>query len=394
MALLAVLTKGLAIGKIAILARILSPSQFGSYGIALLVLGFLEVMTETGINIFLIQEKGKIKKYLNSAWVVSILRGTLISILIISLSGIVTKFYQTPSALFPLYLVSAVAFVRGFINPMKVSFQKELEFKKVFAFQLFLYFVDALFAVTLSYLLKNEAGMVMGMLTATIFEVIISFVIFSDRPKLKFEKEKFLEIIHSGKWVTGASAFSYLFQNIDNAVIGKVIGPSGLGLYQQGYSVATIPVTGVSDVYNRVMFPAFVKISDDLNVLKKKFFNSIFVVLLLVSFFGMILFTFAGPIVQIFLGDKWLPIVPTLKILAIFGILKSVVNSSYSLLLSLKMQKAVMLSEFFGILGMGIAIYPMVIKYGLIGAGYSAIIAVMSSMPVALLTVRKIFRNV
>ena len=51
------LTKAVAIGKVAILARILSPSQFGAYGVALLVLGFLEVITETGINIFLIQEK-------------------------------------------------------------------------------------------------------------------------------------------------------------------------------------------------------------------------------------------------------------------------------------------------------------------------------------------------
>ena len=57
MTALQAIIKVVAIGKIAVLARILSPSQFGSYGIALLVLGFLEVLTETGINIFLIQEK-------------------------------------------------------------------------------------------------------------------------------------------------------------------------------------------------------------------------------------------------------------------------------------------------------------------------------------------------
>ena len=54
---LQVLVKAVAVGKIAVLARILSPSQFGSYGIALLVLGLLEVLTETGINVFLIQER-------------------------------------------------------------------------------------------------------------------------------------------------------------------------------------------------------------------------------------------------------------------------------------------------------------------------------------------------
>jgi len=62
------LTKAAAVAKIAVLARILTPSQFGSYGIALLVLGFLEVITETGINVFLIQEKDNVQKYLDSAW--------------------------------------------------------------------------------------------------------------------------------------------------------------------------------------------------------------------------------------------------------------------------------------------------------------------------------------
>ena len=75
MTALRAVTRGLAVVKIAILARILLPSQFGNYGIALLVLGFLEVLTETGINVFLIQEKDDPQKYLNSAWVVSIARG-------------------------------------------------------------------------------------------------------------------------------------------------------------------------------------------------------------------------------------------------------------------------------------------------------------------------------
>ena len=69
--------------RIIVLARILTPSQFGVFGIASLVLSFLEILTETGINVFLIQEKKAIKYYINDAWLVSILRGILISVFII-----------------------------------------------------------------------------------------------------------------------------------------------------------------------------------------------------------------------------------------------------------------------------------------------------------------------
>ena len=57
------------------------------------------------------------------------------------------------------------------------------------------------------------------------------------------------------------------------------------------------------------------------------------------------------------------------------------------------MQKVVMLSEFFGILGMGIAIYPMVMKYGIVGAGYSTIIAFACSLPVVVIYLFKIFKE-
>ncbi|MEK7470665.1 MAG: oligosaccharide flippase family protein, partial [Patescibacteria group bacterium] len=135
MSTLRVIVRGLAIVKIAILARILLPSQFGTYGIALLVLGLLEMLTETGINVFLIQEKDTLEEYLDSAWVVSILRGILISIVILISVPFVVWFFGSPQVSSLLYLIAGVGFIRGFINPMAVKFQKSLEFKKEFSFQ-------------------------------------------------------------------------------------------------------------------------------------------------------------------------------------------------------------------------------------------------------------------
>src|SRR3989344_4041986 len=68
--------------RIAIIAHLLTPFSLGVFGVITIVLGFLEIITETGINIFLIQEKEDVDNYINNAWVVSIIRGALISILI------------------------------------------------------------------------------------------------------------------------------------------------------------------------------------------------------------------------------------------------------------------------------------------------------------------------
>lgn len=388
---LVIFTKGLALFKIAVLARILTPSQFGTYGIALLTLGLLEMLTETGVNIFLIQEKSKIKSYLNSSWAVSIIRGLLIGFIIILSTFFIPKFFNIPHVRNLLYLISFVAIIRGFINPMKVNFQKELEFKKVFFFQGFLYFIDAITAIGLALAFRHESSLVFGMLLAALTEVIISFIIFKDKPKFIFEKKKFLKVINSGKWVTGASIASYIFQNIDNAVIGKLMGATSLGFYQQSYSIATLPVTAVSDIYNKVMFPIYSKMTD-INKLRTVFYKVFFGFLALSTIFGLFIILYTNQIVLIFLGSNWISIVPVLKVLVILGVLKSILNTSYSLFLALKMQKVVMYSEVLGIIGMLIVIYPLIVKFGNLGAAIGAITAVVCSIPVVIYNLRKVFK--
>lgn len=342
---------------------------------------------------FLIQEKDETKTYLDSAWVVSIIRGVLIAALILATSPVVLIFFKAPQVANLLYLVAGVAFVRGFINPMEVSFQKNLEFIKVFFFQGSLYLIDAAVAITLGILTHSESALIISMLVAATSEVVLSFVLFKDRPRLHLEKEKFLKVVHAGKWITGAGIFAYIFQNIDNVVVGRFLGTTNLGFYQQAYSISTLPVTGVSDIFNKVMFPVFVKISEEGKRLRSAFYKAFGSLFVLAILFGLIILFFSRPIILIFLGDKWLSVEPALKVLAIFGILKSGLNSTYSLFLSLKMQKTVMLSELTGIIGMGIAIYPMVMKYGIVGAAYSTIIAVIFSLPVVLINIRKIFNS-
>ena len=234
--------------------------------------------------------------------------------------------------------------------------------------------------------------MIIGMLAAAITEVFLSFILFKEKPKLFFEKDKVLKVINSGKWVTGAGVFSYLFQNIDNIVVGKFLGTSSLGFYQQAYNVSTLPVSEVGQIFNKVTFPVFVKISGDTQRLKKAFFKTLGVISGLVIPFSLIIFLFSRPIILLFLGENWLSIEPVLRILVIFGVLKSILNFSYALFLSLKLQKYVMYSELMGILGMGLVIYPMTIRFGIVGAGASTLVAFICSLPVIIYGFKKIFK--
>ena len=116
------------------------------------------------------------------------------------------------------------------------------------------------------------------------------------------------------------------------------------------------------------------------------------IILGLVLPFGILVTVFSHQIINVLLGPNWLPAEPALKVLALYGVLKSLLNSSYSLFLSVKLQKTVMLSEFFGIVGIGILVFPLTSMYGILGSSYAVLLGSLFSLPVVLFNYPKIFK--
>lgn len=376
--------------KLAVLARLLTPEQFGIFGVATLVLALLEIITETGINVFLIQEKKELEEYVDTAWVVSIARGILISLVLFIASPLISKFFNSPNSLQILKLIALVPTIRGFINPSLVKFQKELYFSKEFLFRFVIYTIDAGVAILFAYQTHSPISLVAGMLFAAAIEVILSHVFIKPKPKVSFEKEKIAMVVNRGKWVTMAGFFNYVYENVDDGTVGKILSTTHLGYYQMAYRIFSLPVSEVSDVVNRVVFPVFVKISDDRIRLKKAYLKGLLISSFLVLPLSVILLTFPDIIVKIVLGANWLPIVPVIRIMAFFGVTRFITKSSFSLFLAVKKQEYVTITTLIGLVSMVITIVPFVRMWGIVGAGLSALLGSIVTLPVVWYYFRKI----
>jgi O-antigen/teichoic acid export membrane protein len=385
-------TRVIAYIRIAVLARLLTPAQFGIFGIASLALAFLEIITETGINIFLVQDEGDLDNYLDTAWLVSILRGLLISILILVFTPFIAAFFNSPEAKTILYLIAAVPFIRGFINPSLVKFQKELQFGKEFWFRFVTLSSHTVVAVTIGYLTRSATAFVYGLGVAAFLEVVLSFAFISPRPKIAFDKKKLKKVISRGKWVTAAGVFEYLFREGDDVVVGRLLDTDALGLYQVAYKIATLPVKEVGQVFNKVTFPIYTRIIKDKKRLRGAFLKTLLTISLLVIPFSLLLLFFAKPIVLFVLGEKWLPAVGVIKILAVFGAVRSISRSVNPLFLSVKKQEYMTITSLAGIVGMAVSIFPLILRFGIQGAGLAALIGALVSLPVMFLYSAKILK--
>ncbi len=380
--------------RIIILARIITPAQFGVFGIASILLSLLEILTETGINVFLIQEKDKVDRFVNSAWIVSILRGTILFIIILASSPFVVDFFNLPDLYRFLFWISLVPFIRGFINPAIVKFQKDLQFNKEFFLRFIIFLFDSFVSIILALVLHDAISFVWGLMAGAILEVILSFALFKPRPLFKFESHIVKTIINHGKWVTTYGIFNYIAQNGDNIIVGKLLGSSSLGIYQMGYNISTLPISEISDVVNRVVFPVYSKISEEKKRLLNAFKKTMLLVSLPVIILGLIIFFLPQEFFSLVLGSKWLGITSILKILVIYGMLRAVTGVSSSLFLALKKQNFVAGITFVRFLTLIVTIVPLTLNYGIIGASFSALLSVLLETPLVIFYVWKIFKPI
>ncbi len=384
-------TRAVTFIRLAILARILTPAEFGAFGVATLVLSFLEIITETGINVFLIQQKDDIKKYFSSAWIVSAIRGCLIAITIIILAPFIAGFFNSPDSYPVILLISLVPFIRGFINPAIINIQKEIQFQREFYLRFTLFVIDALVAIIAAFITKSAESFAYGLIASAIIEVIFSFIFFKPFPSLSFELGKVKLIIKRGWWVTLTGIFSYTAENGDNIFVGRMLNTPSLGIYQVAYKFSTLPISEITDVVNKVVFPVYSRFSEDKDRLWKAFVKVFATSSVLAVFLGAFIFLFAEQIIAVLLGSMWVEAVPVVKVLAFYGILRTIFGNFAPLFLSLGKQDFVAKMTFFRVLALLVTIGPLINLYGLVGAGFSALISILVEIPIAIFLFYKVY---
>src|SRR5687768_722315 len=116
--------------KLAVLARLLAPGDFGLMGVALVVLRWVDYFTQTGFRDALIQKPGDVRPYLDTAWTVQVLRGTAVSAVLFAAAPLAAWFFENEQAAPVVRAVSVTIFLAGLINPAVVLFRKNLDFQR------------------------------------------------------------------------------------------------------------------------------------------------------------------------------------------------------------------------------------------------------------------------
>lgn len=316
------------------LAHLLFPRDFGLIGLAAIFIGLIITFHELGLGAAIIQKKDIDEEHLSTAFWASINTGLLSCLFTLLLSQLVADFFDDERLQSILSTLSVVFIIGAFMTVNKSILTKNLDFKKIAIIEICAEVISGVVAIIQALTGFGVWSLVWRMLLGNLIMAILFWIVCPWRPSLTFNFKKFRELFSFSVNVTASRLINYGQSNVDNLFVGKLLGADALGYYSLAYRMITFPLRRISWIFTRVTFPAFSKIQDDNEKLKRGYLIIIryISVITLPIIFGI--FILAPEFVMVVLGDKWSPMILPLQILCMAGAIRSIVDNSRDILLA------------------------------------------------------------
>jgi O-antigen/teichoic acid export membrane protein len=349
-----------------ILARNLSASDYGVVGFAMVVIGFLSRFNDIGIGAAVVQRADLDDKTIQTAFWIRLALGVFL--LAVSMAGapLAWFFFDHPDV-GPVIKVLSIGFVvSAFSFLPDCLLARGLEFKKLSVATLCSATVRSLLAIGLVFLGFKYWSLVWAELGALLTQALALNVLHKVKVRWVFDRQHAAKLMSFGAPLFVSGIFIFLIFNADNIVIGAVAGATMLGFYALAFNWATIACGVMSEAVHSVLFPTFSSIQNEPAAIRKSYLKVLEYCALLGVMVNVNFIVSAREILVFVLGhgtEKWLPAVPALQILAIYGIVRIILEPVGNVVLAFGkprvLLKATVLAGVFEILGL----YPAV-RYG------------------------------
>lgn len=358
---------GISVFRSIILARLLTPEIFGLMSICMVAVRGLEFFTQTGFYAALVHRQDDFQEAKDTAYTLMILRGLALALITFAIAPFMASFYDR-DILDLIIKILAITFIfKGFYNINTIGLEKELDFKRTTYIEQSSQLINFIIIIILAFYFRNIWALVIGQLISSLLEVLLSFLFIPGRPRCRFNKHIAKELFAYGKFITGLTIVLFISAEIDNLVIGKVLGMDFLGYYVIAFTIANLPATHISKIISKIMFPAYSKLQNDFSSLRKLYLKTIDFTskIALPASFGIAIL--AHEIITILYGSKWSNSIDVLKILSFLAAIRAIASANGYVYNAIGKPHIPLYINSFKLILIATVIYPLTVKYGIIG---------------------------
>lgn len=319
-----------AIGLVSvfILARLLSPADFGVVGLAMTAVAIVEVFSYLGLRQALLRLPGEDREYYDTAWTIQLIVFGLLAIVLVALAGPAATFYDEPRVE-PVVIALAARFVMlGFTNIGVVEFDRNLDFGRDLKMRAVARILSFVVTVGLALALHSYWALVIGLIVQSLVLTAMSYTMQPYRPRLSLARRT--ELLGVSLWIFVGVVAQSIHSQVDRIVIGRTVGTGVVGAYAVSKDLANILTLEIATALNRVTYVETAR-RGAFAEQGSRIANSLGGYAMISAPIGFGLAALASEFIGVFLGEQWTaaaPLMPPIAVAsAIFAVYKLIASS-------------------------------------------------------------------
>jgi len=357
--------------RLTILARLLLPDDFGLFALVTVFIGGIVALSDVGIASAVIQKRDLDADFLDTAWHFGWMRGVLLAVICWVAAPWLADFFAHPELFDLLRIAALIPLIQGLTSMSAPLLERGLSFDRLLLMTLAHEAMQTIVAIGLAWWLNwGAAALVYGLLGGHVFAVIVSYKLHDYRPHVCFSMDAARGLWAYGGYLLGAGILIYAMTNLDDAVIGRLLGMDALGYYSVAFMLVGYLTSRIVSLSNQVMFPAYAGIQSDvarmLRVMCRHAHLTAAVLTPLVI--GAALLPEA--VIQLAVGRQWLPAVHVFVVLLLMGWMRGCATTFGPVLLARGRTRAMYKMKWIEFLVFSVAIIPAVHFFGIVGAAW------------------------
>jgi len=300
-----------------IIARILSPSDYGVIGMIAIFIGIANVFIHGGFGSALVRKLGRSDVDFSTAFYYNIAVSLFFYVFLFFCAPLIANFYDTPSLTKITRVVGLNIIIGAFSAMQRTKLVIAVDFKTQAKISLITLSITGTLGITLAYTGFGVWALIIQHLATTFITTVLLLFFIRWKPLWTFSMASFKELFGFGSKIMLSGMLDTIYTNIYQVVIGKKYTATDLGYYSRASGFAQLPSLEITNIFQRVTYPVLSEIQNDLERLainyRKLLKMSAFVVFPIMT----LLVALGEPLIRVLLTEKWMPAVPLMQILCI-----------------------------------------------------------------------------
>lgn len=311
-------------GSTVVMARLLTPSDFGLVAMVSAFIGFVTMFRDFGLSIATIQKQSITEDQLTGLFWTNVLLGLIAMAICFIFAPLIALFYDEPRAQDITMAFGGIAIISSLGTQHSAVLERQMKFGALAVRDLLALLVGVVCGIVAAFLGLRFWALIIMQAANTIAGTIFLWVKSGWRPGPPRRTAGLRKLLEFGGAQTVCSVLAFASHNLDNILIGKFLGGAAVGFYSKAQALLNTPLTQILPPVMKVATPMFSRLVTDPVQFKRATIRLTKIVCFGGSLLAMVIFPTADLIVVLILGNQWIKSIPVFKLLALFGLLEPI----------------------------------------------------------------------